>query len=90
MRRGDAALLDAVRRCIASLHTDRAISYRVDKGFAHDAVALSVGVQRMVRADPACSGVMFSIDTETGSPDVVLVTGAWGLGETVVQGEVNP
>ncbi len=88
--RGDAALLDAVRRCIASLYTDRAISYRVDKGFAHDAVALSVGVQRMVRADLGCSGVMFSCDTETGFPDVVLVTGAWGLGETVVQGSVNP
>ncbi|MBM4366440.1 MAG: phosphoenolpyruvate synthase [Deltaproteobacteria bacterium] len=87
---GEAALLDAVRRCMASLYTDRAISYRVDKGFAHDAVALSVGVQRMVRADLACSGVMFSIDTETGFPDVVLVTGAWGLGETVVQGAVNP
>jgi pyruvate,water dikinase len=88
--RGDAALLDAVRRCIASLYTDRAISYRVDMGFAHEAVALSVGVQRMVRSDLACSGVMFSIDTETGFPDVVLVTGAWGLGETVVQGAVNP
>ena len=88
--RGDKALLDAVHRCIASLYTDRAISYRVDKGFAHDAVALSVGVQRMVRADLACSGVMFSLDTETGFADVVLVTGAWGLGETVVQGEVNP
>lgn len=88
--RGDAALLDAVHHCIASLYTDRAISYRVDKGYAHDAVALSVGVQRMVRADLACSGVMFSIDTETGFPDVVLVTGAWGLGETVVQGAVNP
>lgn len=88
--RGDSALLDAVRRCFASLYTDRAISYRVDKGFEHDAVALSVGVQRMVRSDLACSGVMFSIDTETGFPDVVLVTGAWGLGETVVQGAVNP
>ncbi len=88
--RGDTALLDAVHRCIASLYTDRAISYRVDKGFIHDAVALSVGVQRMVRADLACSGVMFSIDTETGFRDVVLVTGAWGLGETVVQGSVNP
>ncbi len=88
--RGNAALLDAVRRCVASLYTDRAISYRVDKGFAHDAVALSVGVQLMVRADLACSGVMFSIDTETGFPDVVLITGAWGLGETVVQGVVNP
>jgi pyruvate, water dikinase len=88
--RGDAALIDAVQRCMASLYTDRAISYRVDQGFAHDAVALSVGVQRMVRSDLACSGVMFSIDTETGFPDVVLVTGAWGLGETVVQGAVNP
>ncbi len=88
--RGETALLDAVRRCFASLYTDRAISYRVDKGYAHDAVALSVGVQRMVRADTGCSGVMFSIDTETGFPDVVLITGAWGLGETVVQGAVNP
>ncbi len=88
--RGEAALLDAVRKCIASLYTDRAISYRVDKGFAHDAVALSVGVQRMVRSDLACSGVMFSIDTETGFADAVLISGAWGLGETVVQGAVNP
>lgn len=88
--RGEAALLDAVRRCYASLYTDRAISYRVDKGFAHEAVALSVGVQRMVRADIGCAGVMFSIDTETGFPDVVLITGSWGLGETVVQGSVNP
>ena len=88
--RGEAALLDAVRRCIASLYTDRAISYRVDKGFAHDAVALSVGVQRMVRSDLSCAGVMFSIDTETGFSDAVLINGAWGLGETVVQGSVNP
>ncbi|MFZ5481147.1 MAG: phosphoenolpyruvate synthase [Myxococcota bacterium] len=88
--RGDAMLLDAVRRCFASLYTDRAISYRVDKGFAHDVVALSVGVQRMVRSDLACAGVMFSIDTESGFPDAVLINGAWGLGETVVQGSVDP
>jgi pyruvate,water dikinase len=87
---GDQALLDAVRRCFSSLFTDRAISYRVDKGFGHEKVALSVGVQRMVRADLAASGVLFTLDTETGFRDVVLINAAYGLGENVVQGTVNP
>ena len=88
--RGEAALLEACRKCYASLFTDRAISYRIAKGFDHDAVALSVGVQRMVRSDIGCSGVMFSIDTESGFDKVVLINGAWGLGENVVQGTVTP
>ncbi|MEX5729730.1 pyruvate,water dikinase [Rhodovulum iodosum] len=87
---GVAALLAACRRCYASLFTDRAITYRRLKGFDHSKVALSVGVQRMVRADTGGSGVMFSIDTETGYPDMVLINAAWGLGENVVQGAVNP
>ena len=87
---GEDALLDACKRCFASLYTDRAISYRQVKGFAHDQVALSVGVQQMVRADTGGSGVMFSIDTETGFPDAVLINAAWGLGENVVQGAVDP
>ena len=87
---GEAALLEACRRCYASLFTDRAISYRQHHGFDHLEVALSIGVQRMVRADLACSGVMFSIDTETGFTDAVLLTAAYGLGENVVQGAVNP
>ena len=87
---GHAALLDTCKRCFASLFTDRAISYRTDKGFEHVAIALSIGVQRMVRADLAASGVMFSIDTETGFRDAVLINAAYGLGENVVQGTVNP
>jgi len=87
---GNAALLDACKRCLASLFTDRAISYRTDKGFDHDSIALSIGVQRMVRSDLAASGVMFSIDTETGFRDAVLINAAYGLGENVVQGTVNP
>ena len=87
---GENALLDACRNCYASLFTDRAISYRENHGFDHLDIALSVGVQRMVRSDLASSGVMFSIDTETGFPRSVLITGAWGLGETVVQGIVDP
>ena len=87
---GPAALLDACRRCFASLFTDRAISYRADKGFDHLKIALSIGVQRMVRSDLAASGVMFSIDTETGFKDAVLINAAYGLGENVVQGSVNP
>jgi pyruvate,water dikinase len=87
---GEAALLDACRRCYASLFTDRAISYRQINGFDHFDVALSIGVQRMVRSDLAASGVMFSIDTETGFRDAVLLTAAYGLGENVVQGAVNP
>jgi pyruvate,water dikinase len=87
---GEAPLLEACRRCYASLFTDRALSYRQLHGFDHLDVALSIGVQRMVRADRACAGVMFSIDTESGFRDAVLLTAAYGLGETVVQGAVNP
>jgi len=88
--RGEDELVEKVRDCFASLFTNRAISYRVDKGFDHFSVYLSVGVQKMVRSDLACSGVMFSIDTETGFRDAVYITGAYGLGENVVQGAVNP
>jgi pyruvate,water dikinase len=87
---GTAMLLDAVRRCYASLFTDRAIVYRVHHGYDHLQVALSAGVQKMVRSDLASAGVMFSIDTETGFTNAVLVNGAYGLGESVVQGTVNP
>ena len=87
---GEAQLVDAVRRCFASLFTDRAIRYRVDNGFDHFKVLLSVGVMKMVRSDLSASGVMFSLDTETGFRDVVFVTGAYGLGENVVQGAVDP
>ncbi|MEY4352000.1 MAG: hypothetical protein RLZZ609_241 [Cyanobacteriota bacterium] len=87
---GEAALLRATQRCYASLFTDRAISYRQHHGFRHDEVALSVGVQEMVRSDLAAAGVMFTLDTETGFRDVVLLTAAYGLGENVVQGAVNP
>jgi pyruvate,water dikinase len=83
-------VLTKMREVFASLYNDRAISYRVHKGFAHSDVALSAGVQRMVRSDLGAAGVMFTIDTESGFPDVVLVTSSWGLGETVVQGAVNP
>jgi len=88
--RGEGALLEACRRCYASLFTDRAISYRQVKGFDHLKVALSIGVQSMVRADTGGAGVMFSIDTETGFDKVVLINAAWGLGENVVQGAVDP
>jgi pyruvate,water dikinase len=88
--RGRAALLAACRRCFASLFTDRAISYRDAKGFDHLEVALSIGIQQMVRSDLCGSGVMFSIDTETGFPNAIVISAAWGLGETVVQGSVNP
>ena len=87
---GDLALLNTCKRCFASLFTDRAISYRVDKGFSHFKIALSIGVQKMVRSDLASSGVMFTLDTETGFRDVVLINAAYGLGENVVQGSVNP
>lgn len=87
---GESALLEACRRCYASLFTDRAISYRHDKGFDHMKIALSIGVQLMVRSDIATAGVMFSIDTETGFEDVVLINASYGLGENVVQGSVNP
>ena len=87
---GAEELIEACSRCFASLFTNRAISYRVDKGFDHFSIALSIAVQKMVRSDLACSGVMFSIDTETGFKDAVYVTGAYGLGENVVQGAVTP
>jgi len=88
--RGEEDLLRRVKMCNASLFTNRAISYRVDKGFDHFDVYLSVGVQEMVRSDLAAAGVIFSIDTESGFRDVVYITGSWGLGEFVVQGTVNP
>lgn len=87
---GEDALLHACQRCYASLYTDRAITYRQTKGFNSMSVALSIGVQRMVRSDCSGSGVMFSIDTESGFDKVVLVNAAWGLGENVVQGAINP
>jgi pyruvate,water dikinase len=88
--RGEGDLLQKVMDCFASLFTNRAISYRVDKGFDHLSVYLSIGVQKMVRSDLACSGVMFSIDTDSGFRNVVYITGAYGLGENVVQGIVDP
>jgi pyruvate,water dikinase len=87
---GEQPLLDACRRCFASLFTDRAIHYRIDEGFDHFKVALSIGVMKMVRSDLAASGVIFSLDTESGFRDVVFITGAYGLGENVVQGAVDP
>jgi pyruvate,water dikinase len=83
-------VIEATKKCIASLFTDRAISYRFDKGFSHTDTALSVGVQKMVRSDMATSGVMFSIDTETGFDKVIIIEGSYGLGEMVVQGKVTP
>jgi len=88
--RGKEGVLDACRKCFASLFTNRAISYRYDKGFGQFDVSLSIAVQKMVRSDSAYSGVIFSIDTETGFKDVVFITAAYGLGENVVQGVVNP
>jgi pyruvate,water dikinase len=88
--RGEYALVQACKRCFASLFTNRAISYRVHKGFDHFQVALSIGVQKMVRSDKACSGVMFTIDTESGFSNVVYITGSYGLGENIVQGVINP
>ena len=88
--RGKQALLESCKRCFASLFTDRAIHYRVDQGFDHFKLALSIGVMKMVRSDLNASGVMFSLDTESGFNDVVFITGAYGLGENVVQGAVDP
>jgi pyruvate, water dikinase len=88
--RGVSSLIRSCQKCMASLFTNRAIAYRVHKDFDHFDVALSVCVQLMVRSDKACSGVIFTLDTETGFRDVVLVTGSWGLGENVVQGAINP
>jgi pyruvate,water dikinase len=88
--RGTEEVLKAVKSAMASLFTDRAISYRVDKGFDHFKIGLSVGVEKMVRSDLACSGVIFTLDTESGFPGAVLINGSWGLGEMIVQGEVTP
>ena len=88
--RGNNALIKACKKCFASLFTDRAISYRIDKGFNHFKVYLSIGIEKMVRSDLASSGVMFTIDTESGFKDVVLINAAYGLGENIVQGAVNP
>ena len=88
--RGGQSLLDACKRCFASLFTDRAIHYRIDQGFDHFKVSLSIGVMKMVRSDLAASGVMFSLDTESGFQDAVFITAAYGLGENVVQGAVDP
>ncbi|MGN6800369.1 MAG: phosphoenolpyruvate synthase [Ginsengibacter sp.] len=88
--KGNEELLKAVQRCFASLYTDRAIKYRVDNGFAHEKVALSVGVQKMVRSDKACSGVAFTLEPESGFRKVIHIAGVWGLGENMVQGTVNP
>src|SRR5437867_3111210 len=87
---GEDAVVDACRKCYASLFTDRAINYREARNFDHLKIALSAGVQKMVRADKAGAGVMFSIDTESGFPNVVRISAAWGLGEAIVQGAVNP
>ena len=88
--RGEQALIEACHECYASLWTDRAISYRTAKGFDHFDVALSIGIQPMVRSDIACSGVMFTLDTESGFREAVVINGAWGLGEAVVQGMATP
>jgi pyruvate,water dikinase len=88
--RGEKQILEACKKCFASLFTNRAISYREDKGFDHFSIALSIGVQKMVRSDISSSGVMFSIDTESGFKDAVFITGIYGLGENIVQGAVNP
>ena len=87
---GERELLDACRRCYASLFTDRAITYRNEMGFAHMQVALSIGIQKMVRSDKGSAGVMFSIDTESGFPNAVIINAAWGLGENVVNGSISP
>ena len=88
--KGEAEMLLAVQKCFASLYTDRAIKYREDNGFAHEKVALSVGVQKMVRSDKACSGVAFTLEPESGFRDVIHISGVWGLGENLVQGTITP
>ena len=87
---GIANILDSIRLVFASLYNDRAISYRVHQNFSHSDVAISAGIQKMVRSDKASSGVMFTLDTESGFREVVFITSSYGLGETVVQGSVNP
>ena len=88
--KGEDALLQAIKKCYASLYTDRAIKYREDNGFAHEKVALSVGVQKMVRSDKASSGVVFTLEPESGFRDIIHISGVWGLGENIVQGTVTP
>ena len=88
--RGDKEVIEACKNCFASLFTDRAIVYRANHGFDHFQVALSIGIQQMVRSDRGSAGVLFTIDTESGFPDVILINSSWGLGENVVQGTVNP
>ena len=88
--RGYENTLKAIKMAMASLFTSRAISYRTDKGFDHMKMALSVGIQKMIRSDLACSGVMFTLDTESGFPNVIIINGSWGLGEMIVQGQVTP
>lgn len=88
--KGEENVVKAIKKCFSSLYTDRAIKYREEKGFAHEEVALSVGIQKMVRADKSCSGVGFTIDPETGFENVIVLSGVWGLGENMVQGTVNP
>lgn len=88
--KNETALLEALKKCFASLYTDRAIKYRDEKGFKHHDVALSVGVQKMIRADMGCSGVGFTIEPESGFENIILLSGVWGLGENIVQGIINP
>ena len=88
--KGNKALLQAVKNCFASLYTDRAIKYREDNGFSHAKVLLSVGIQKMVRSDKACSGICFTLEPESGFRDIVHISGTWGLGENIVQGNVTP
>ena len=88
--KGEAAVLLAIKKCFASLYTKRAIKYREDNGFEHEKVALSVGIQKMVRSDKACSGVAFTLEPESGFRDVIHISGVWGLGENIVQGTVTP
>jgi pyruvate, water dikinase len=88
--KGNEALLEAVKNCYASLYTDRAIKYREDYGFAHERVALSIGIQKMVRSDQACSGVGFTLEPESGFRDIIHLAGVWGLGENIVQGQATP
>jgi pyruvate, water dikinase len=88
--RGDQAILDSCKKCFASLFTDKAISYRQTKGFDHFQIGLSIGIQKMVRSSKGASGVMFTLDTESGFNEAILITGSWGLGENIVQGAVNP
>ena len=88
--KGEAHLLEAVKNCFASLYTNRAIKYREDKGFKHQGIAISVGVQKMVRSDKGCSGVGFTLEPESGFENIILLSGVWGLGENIVQGLVNP